>query len=250
MSATIICKNCDHHFKGNFCPHCGQSAKVEHIGIHYFLHDIPHSILHIDKGFFYTLGKLFTSPGKTLKEYLEGKRVKHFRPFAFVLLMSTIATLLIKGCDHLINLKFEKEHPGEMIDSTHTFFGHYPSVLIFILIPLLSLITWLCFYKRKYNYWEHFLINTYVAAFLNLFLLIINAARVINYYTTGSTSVSFTIFMFFFMTYYGYTFGVLMRDGNNTRKNILILCLMNFLLAGLYMTAFSVTGITAPLWGK
>ena len=42
--STITCKNCNQHFKGNFCPHCGQSAKVESIGVKYFLHDIPHSI--------------------------------------------------------------------------------------------------------------------------------------------------------------------------------------------------------------
>ena len=206
---SIICKNCEHSFKGNFCPHCGQSAKVEHIRLGYFLHDIPHSVLHIDKGFFYTLGKLFINPGTALKDYLDGKRVKHFRPFAFVLIMSTISTIIIKLCQYAINIRFQKDNAGKIISSDNVF-EHYPSLLIFLLIPLLSIVTWLCFKKRKYNYWEHFLVNTYLAAYLNVFLVIINIFRLGKYYVNGSLSVNFTMFMIIFMTYYGYAFGRLM----------------------------------------
>lgn len=250
MSASIVCKNCDHHFKGNYCPHCGQSAHVEAITAKYFLHDIPHSVLHIDKGFFYTLGRLFVNPGFTLRDYLAGKRVRHFRPFAFVLIMSTIATLLIKGCDYLINIRYEQENPGTRLQFGNGFWSHYPSLLIFILIPLLSVITWLVFRRHRYNYWEHFLLNTYLAAYLNVFLLVINLFRVFKYYSTGGLSVNYTVFMFFFMTYYGYAFGRLMKTEGNVLKNTLLILLMNVLLATVYMTAFSLTGIMTAWWGK
>lgn len=249
MSA-IICKNCSAHFKGNFCPQCGQSSHVEKINARYFLHDIPHSVLHVDKGFFYTLGKLFINPGKALQEYLEGKRIRHFRPFAFVLIMSTICTLLIKLIDQTINLRFERENPGEKILFSNSFFSNYPSLLIFIMIPLLSLVTWLFFRKRAYNYWEHFLANTYLAAYLNVFFLLINIFRLIKYYTTGGLNVSYTIFMFIFMAYYGHAFGRLMVEPGKHRRNIVIMLFMNFFLATLYMTAFSLAGIMSAWWGE
>jgi hypothetical protein len=249
--STIHCKNCNKNFHGNFCPNCGQAAKVTNINAQYFLHDIPHSIFHVDKGFWYTLKWMFTNPGKTLKEYLEGKRVQHFKPFAFVVIMSTIATLLSKFCMYLINLRMAAMEPGKIITSgTQNLFSEYPSLLIFILIPILSLITWLCFRKRKYNYWEHFLVNTYLAAYLNVFFLVIKIVQLIKFYTTGNFSVNFTIFMFIFMAYYGHAFGRLMKDSGTVKKNITIMLLMNFLLASVYMTAFSLTGLMQPWWGK
>jgi hypothetical protein len=91
---VIVCKNCEHHFKGNYCPHCGQTSATERIGAKYFLHDIPHSIFHIDKGFWYSFKSLFTHPGVTLKNYLDGKRAKHFKPFAYLFIISTITIIV------------------------------------------------------------------------------------------------------------------------------------------------------------
>ena len=242
MSAQT-CKNCETLFEGNFCCQCGQSAHVEKINAAYFLHDIPHSVFHVDKGFFYTLKKMFADPGTALKRYLQGQRVRHYRPFAYVLLMSTICALLIKGINHLINLRFEKEHPGHALEFGHGLFVKYPSLLIFAMIPLLSLITWLSFARRPYNYWEHFLVNTYLAANLNVFLLLISLFQLLRYYTVDSYAVNYVLFMCLFMGYYGHAFGSLMSDSGRLRNNIIIMVFMNFLLASAYFMAFRYTGI-------
>ncbi len=250
MMQTITCKNCEQHYKGNFCPDCGQKATEAHIGLKYFLHDIPHSVFHIDKGFFYTLWVLISKPGQALKDYLAGKRVKFFKPFAFVILMSTICTILIKGINYLVKILYESSNVGRTINFGEGFFEKYISVLIFILIPILSFVTWLCFKKQKYNYWEHFLINTFLAAYLNVFFLLISIYQFAKYYVTNNHSVNFTIFMFLFMAYYGYAFAILMNDRGKRLQNIMIMLLMNFFLATIYMTAFSITGIMQPWWGK
>ena len=198
MSITI-CKNCNTQYDGNFCPKCGQSSHEGRINAAYFLHEIPHSVFHVDKGFFYTLSKLLSRPGPALKEYLAGKRIKHYKPFGFVIIMSTICTLFIKGLNHLINNKYRDNNLGKSLNFGEGFFVKYPSILIFIMIPILALITWLFFKKRAYNYWEHFLINTYLAAYLNIFLLFIRLFQCFKYYFTGKLSVNFIFFMFFFM---------------------------------------------------
>jgi len=240
---THICKNCGTSFEGNFCCNCGQSSHVEKIDATYFLHDIPHSVFHVDKGFFYTLKRMFADPGTALKRYLQGQRVQHYRPFAYVLLMSTICTLLIKGINYLINVRFEKEHPGHVLEFGHSLFVKYPSLLIFLMIPVLSLITWVSFVRRPFNYWEHFLVNTYLAANLNVFLLVISLFQLLRYYISDSYAVNYVIFMCFFMAYYGHAFGSLMADSGKLRNNIIILIGMNFLLATAYMTAFVYTGM-------
>lgn len=247
---TITCKNCEHHYKGKFCSNCGQKATEEAIGLKYFLHDIPHSVFHIDKGFFYTLFVLIKNPSKALKEYLIGKRIKFFKPIAFVILMSTICTILIKGLKYLINLRFQSLNNGNIIKFGNGIFENYTSLLIFILIPILSLVTWLCFKNRKYNYWEHFLINCFLATYLNVFFLFINIYQLAKYFITNSLEVNYTSFMFLFMAYYGFTFGRLMKEKENFLKIVLRLALMNFLLVLVYMTAFSLTGIMTPWWGS
>ncbi len=247
---TLICKNCSTHFRGNFCSNCGQSARVDKINAAYFLKDIPHSILHVDKGFFFTLKSLISRPGKALKEYLSGKRIKHFRPFAFVVIMSTICTLLINGLNFLTNKLYTVNNPGSFLNFRNSFFENYPSLLIFLLIPILSLITWLFFKKNMYNYWEHFLVNTYLAAYLNVFFLLLNVFQFLKYYFTQGYEVNYTVFMFFFMAYYGFAFGQLMAAPGRRIKHIVMLLLMNFLLATIYLTAFSITNIMQPWWGK
>jgi hypothetical protein len=244
----IQCKNCETEFQGNFCPQCGQSAHEHEINARYILHDVPHSVLHIDKGFFYTLFHLLRNPGKTLREYLAGKRVKHFKPFAFVIMLSTICTLLIKGLHHLMNLHYQKTHPNKAIAFSEGFFAKYPSTLIFLLIPLLSLVTWLFYRKRKYSYWEHFLVNTYIAAYVNIFLLALHSLVGFKYFVWGNPNANYTVFMTLFMTYYGFAFGGLMHEKNMRLRNFLINFSMIVFLTFIYMTAFSLSGLTGKWW--
>ncbi len=245
---AIQCKNCETEFHGNFCPQCGQSALEHQINAKYFLHDVPHSILHIDKGFFYTLFHLLRNPGKTLKEYLAGKRVKHFKPFAFVIMLSTICTLIIKGLHHLMSLHYLKTNGVGKLHFNDNFFAKYPSALIFLLIPILSLISWLFFKKRKMSYWEHFLVNTYIAAYLNIFLLIIHSYLFFKYFAGLGLNANYTIFITLFMTYYGFTFGTLMSEKGNRFKNFLSISAMIFCMVFIYMNAFSLTGMMTKWW--
>lgn len=144
----INCKNCEAVYYGNYCPTCSQSAQTKRIDAHYLLHDIPHSVFHVDKGLPYTFLQLTTNPGKALLEYIKGKRVKHFKPFAYVLVLSTISSLFLKF--------FGKSSPQIYSTGFLTFFTNYPSILIFCLIPIVACISWIIFIKRKFNYWEHF----------------------------------------------------------------------------------------------
>ncbi len=245
---NISCINCNNRYSGNYCPNCGQSSHEGKINAHYFLHDIPHSIFHIDKGFFYTLKSLFTRPGYMIEEYLQGKRVKHFRPFAYVVIMSAICTFIIKGIEWATVKIFLNNNPGATAPVNDNFFANYFSIFIFIMIPFASLITWLPFRKKKYNYWEHFLTNTYIAAQLNLILLLIRlVGLVVVLFTHKINNIAFMwflmVFMMGFMYLYGSVFGVLMRKDYSVLKVTVILSIVNSLLAMLYLLGFSLTGL-------
>ncbi len=245
MPATVTCKNCSKQYQGHFCPQCGQSAHTERIGLAYFMHDIPHSVFHIDKGFFYTLKWMFKSPGTSIKEYLEGKRAKHYRPFAYVILMSTICTLLVPFIEKLTYYQVHHIFPKHI---ELVFFQRYFSLLIFLLIPFLSLVTWLFFKNKGYNYWEHFLGNTFMAAQLNVVILALKLVNLVKVSMGFEEGTKFTIFMIIFMFYYSYAFKNWMKPYKGKMGLFWRLFFMNICLVFIYLNAFVLVGIMYPWW--
>lgn len=98
MSTTInpnnSCKNCSKTFEGNFCNNCGQKTSTQRINYQYLVHEIQHLVVHVDKGFFYTLKELILKPGTAIKDYIDGKRVNFFKPTSFVIILSLVHAFL------------------------------------------------------------------------------------------------------------------------------------------------------------
>src|SRR6218665_3469561 len=93
------CKNCGNSFNENYCNQCGQSAKTKRINYEFLWEDIEHGLLHYDKGIGYSLKKLFKKPGYEIEDYIEGKRVGHFRPISMVIIMATVYALIYHFLD-------------------------------------------------------------------------------------------------------------------------------------------------------
>ena len=89
----MICKNCEQNFNGNYCSNCGQNSNVRKVDYKYLISEIPNSIFQINRGFLFTLKELFTKPGHSIREFLEGKRKNHFKPIAFIIFTSTLYVL-------------------------------------------------------------------------------------------------------------------------------------------------------------
>jgi hypothetical protein len=163
---TTTCKNCGQHFKGHFCHNCGQPASTHDINFHFLWHDIQHGFFHFDNGIFYTARQLFTRPGHTIREFIEGKRVRHFKPISLVIILATIYGLLshtfhinvlseikITG---LGNDEINAQQIKEWIDS------HFALVSLATL-PFYALGTFIAFRKQGYNYMEHLVLNAFLA---------------------------------------------------------------------------------------
>lgn len=244
----VICKNCYRRFDGKFCLECGQSAAEGRIDLHYLLHDVPHSVFHIDQGFFYTLGMLFSKPGVMIQEYLAGKRIRHFRPFAYVMIMTAISSLLVKVLEWAKTDVLRSVYGVSPALEHANFFEHYFSVFVFIMIPFASVVTWLVFIRREYNFWEHFLANTYIAAQLNIIWILMHLVSLIAVLFTGSDYSTmglafFVVFMSFFLYMYGSVFGFLMKGVYKLWKLVLILSGMNLILYFVYSIGFHLAGI-------
>mgnify|MGYP006179009015 CR=1 FL=1 len=90
----IICKNCGHIYSGQFCNNCGQPSDTHKLNLHFIWHDLQHAFLHFDKGVLFTAKELFTRPGNSIREFIEGKRVKHFKPISLVIILATLYGVL------------------------------------------------------------------------------------------------------------------------------------------------------------
>jgi len=144
-----ICKNCGNSFEGNYCNQCGQSAKTKRINHEFLWEDIEHGLFHYDKGIGYSLKKLFEKPGIVIFDYIEGKRVNHFRPISMVIIMATIYALIY----HLLDLNHRSaldESSGEILERV---FEHYYWFVVATL-PIYALTTYILFKKTKYNFYE------------------------------------------------------------------------------------------------
>jgi hypothetical protein len=165
-----VCKNCHQPMKGHFCSNCGQATKTEEIDFHYFLHQIQHGLFHLDKGILYTIKQMFIRPGHSIREYIEGKRVKHYKPIAFIFFTATVYVLLVhfvKENTFLdgISVQSGDKQPGK-IDVLGTSFNwlknHY-AIATLMFIPILSLSSFWAFRKSGYNYFKHIVLNSFIA---------------------------------------------------------------------------------------
>lgn len=161
------CKNCGHRFEGKFCNNCGQTADTERIGIHFLRHEIPHSFFHINPGLLYTSKQMFIRPGHSIREYLEGKRIKHIQPLSFILILAGFYILLCHWF-HL-NLFELSNGQGSQIVLNHNSISFDEYMLknfgwmTLATIPLYTLGTFVCFHKQGYNFVEYLILNTFKA---------------------------------------------------------------------------------------
>lgn len=161
----IICKNCGHIYSGQFCNNCGQPADTHKLNLHFIWHDLQHAFLHFDKGVLFTAKELFKRPGNSIREFIEGKRVKHFKPISLVIILATLYGVL-RHLFHfsVLDKKVVSEIQGVEYESLNKWISHHYYWIILLSIPMFSLASYVVFRKQGYNFIEHIVLNTYMAS--------------------------------------------------------------------------------------
>ncbi|MBS7233691.1 DUF3667 domain-containing protein [Flavobacterium psychroterrae] len=158
----ITCKNCRHLYTGHYCSNCGQTAATYRINWHFLWHEIKHSLLHFDEGIPYSIKQLFTRPGHSIRDFIEGKRIRHFKPLSLVLVLGALYGILYHY--FTINLFSASSNSKiDMVDFNEWSSKHYSWITI-LTIPLFTLGTFICFRNQGYNFVEYFVLNTYKAS--------------------------------------------------------------------------------------
>lgn len=189
---TTKCQNCDSDLQGKYCINCGQISDTSRINIRFLWHDIQHGLSHFDKGILFTTKELFTRPGHTIRDFLNGKRVSHFKPISLVLVLAGIYGFLthyfqinILANNIQVNGSGEKfEATKEIVSEFSEWISQHYSLLSLIQIPIFSIGTYFGFKKIGFNFTEHLVIN----AFLTGQRLILHIITFPLYYALNGTS--------------------------------------------------------------
>ncbi|MBL7950828.1 MAG: DUF3667 domain-containing protein [Flavobacteriales bacterium] len=158
------CKNCERELTGAYCAACGQKASTQRMGWAWLAHELQHTLFHVDKGLLFTLKELFTRPGRSIREFLEGHRVRHFKPFATVIITATVYSLLYRLMRPTLNGITLNKDMAQLMELWNQWMGQYYAFLELAMLPLFALCTWVVMRKYGHNYVEHLVIQAYIAA--------------------------------------------------------------------------------------
>ena len=185
----MICKNCVKKLGGDYCNNCGQKSNIERITLKYLINEIPNSIFQLNRGFLYTIKELFIRPGFSIKEFLSGKRINHYKPISFLIVTSTIYVLSTYMMDkdaffYDFIAGFLEGGSGNdepQIIAFLDWLSKYQVYIPLLILPIFSVSTYIAFLELKYNYVEHL---------------------VVNFYITGQQMIIYSIFGFIFLNHY------------------------------------------------
>lgn len=192
------CLNCGNDLIGKFCSNCGQKSDTHRITLkHLIFHDIIHGTFHFEKGMLFTAKQALLRPGKTALDYISGKRVNYYNIFYFILISIGIIALLYHflATDSTLKSQDEMNAAGEKIDHIFTTYGKF---LIFSIVPLTALNSYVIFKRKKLNFSEHIIISGILL--LGVFLILI-LLMLLGILTTVVFPTEFSKYLFVFLPF-------------------------------------------------
>lgn len=194
---NLTCKNCNHIYKGHYCSNCGQTSDTHRLNFHFLWHEIRHSLFHFDEGILYSGKQLFSRPGHTIREFIEGKRIKHLKPISLVIILASLYGFMY----HYFHISFVEPSPNGSLETGidvvkfNEWMGTHYAWVTLLTIPLYTIGTSIAFRKQGYNLVEYFILNTFKAS-QKLFVHI--ATFPLLYYFNGThtmKTLSFIIYL-------------------------------------------------------
>jgi Protein of unknown function (DUF3667) len=167
------CKNCGHQFDFDYCNKCGQKASTKRIEMKWLLHELPHAVWHLEKGFLFNVVQLFKRPGYAIADYLTGKRKNFYHPVSYLLILLAIMYVVMHYLgahwyDPVQDAGMSREDADFWIEYdksqqlwTQNYFRY---LLIYFPVSSLLFMAWLRILKQKYNYAESFIITVFSVA--------------------------------------------------------------------------------------
>jgi hypothetical protein len=176
------CLNCNQPVHGNFCAHCGQKATTHRFSLRHFLvHDLIKKVFHFDKGILHTVKALFTRPGNSTREYIQGKRVQFLDYFTFIVLVIAFGHFVGTLSDiPLIDTTWYFSGDEAFVSRFSTITRENPKLFTLIRIPFLALFSF-WFYYQYFSAFEYSKWSLSARSILTAIILILVTATVTTF---------------------------------------------------------------------
>lgn len=157
MTHEQLCRQCGHSGIGAYCGNCGAQYSFKRISMKSLFHDVFHFFTHLEKGFLFTLKQLTISPGAMQRRFIDGDRSRFHKPFSLFFICASLNGLLRYWLYSFL---------GESVEASY--FHLYLVTTLIVLMPFFTLISWLLFYRSRYNYAENGVLHLYAFSFVLL----------------------------------------------------------------------------------
>jgi hypothetical protein len=187
--------------------------KVHRITLAHIFHSI-FDAFNIDRGGVFTLKQLLRNPGAAVQDYLGANRYHYTPPFR-LLIVTTALTLFMIGLSEFVESAPDQMGEGfnsetknlseeERLNATAAMFEilsdiqAYFNLLLWTFIPFIALFTWLVNLKKKYNFAEHLVFQTYLFSISNIIGFILPLDHFVPWWVIMTVVY---ILMFFYYIY-------------------------------------------------
>jgi hypothetical protein len=160
--------NCDVAFveSARFCAHCGQRADTGRLSFADIARDLMHTFVNLERGPVTFAWALLTRPGHVAREYVEGRRRRHYGPFATLAVLVGLTALAV-------NLSgFQVLSNDGLPSAPMNLLQRHFNLLLLAQVPLLGVACTALFRGARLRLPEHMVLVAYAlsvrAAFLAL----------------------------------------------------------------------------------
>lgn len=91
------CATCGTHFRGNYCPRCGQASRIGRFSFKTGVLNFMDVWGLGNRGMFRTIRDLILRPGYMIRDYLSGMQMAYFPPFKMFFLLAAFSILVTHG---------------------------------------------------------------------------------------------------------------------------------------------------------
>jgi hypothetical protein len=195
---TFVCPSCSLESLGKFCSGCGEGKPgSEDRSLRHYFDVVINFLTHFDSKGYRSLWYLLTRPGFLSLEYLRGSKVRYAKPLSLFISLNLVYYFFISllGVHTFttplsVQLHMNNYYPGfasRQVESRlkaepmsyATFEAKYDKksevlskTLIFLFIPVYTIILFGLFFARRRYFFDHAVIATHLWAFILLLLTV------------------------------------------------------------------------------
>ena len=151
------CLNCESAIPATarFCPRCSQRVDTTRLTFADMRRDLMHAFANVERGPLVFARALLLRPGEVAREYVEGRRRRHYGPFATLAVLVGLAALVLNLTGYQVLLR-------EGVSAAPAALMHrYFNLVLLVQLPLLGGVCALMFRAAHLTLPEHMVLVAY-----------------------------------------------------------------------------------------